>query len=293
MTAAETIERERRWATPAAILTILAVALFAASLVVLASSFGGEGNAELLREVDEDSGTFLLAYVLRALGAALLVAPLVYLFRAVDARSDRTRSQLIGLMVAGPAFLAAFALFDAFSIIDAAPDFADRENLGSGDRADDIAQDTINDAPLRDIAAGFGFAGTLGFAIGLTYTCYHAMQVGLLTRFWGALGAALGVASIIFFQYTLLWIAYLGLLIGGWTPRGRPPAWAAGEAIPWPTPGEKAAESFEGEDEGDADDGGEAEEPRTAPEPASAPEDGEAEAGTPQSAPRRKRKRRG
>ena len=29
-------------------------------------------------------------------------------------------------------------------------------------------------------------------------------------------------------------------------PGGRPPAWAAGEAIPWPTPGEKAAADLEG-----------------------------------------------
>ena len=287
MSAAEIIERERRWATPVGILTILAVALFAGSLVVLASSFGGEGNAELLRKVDQDSGTFLLAYVLRGLGAVLLAAPLVYLFSAVDARSDRTRSQLIGLMIAGPVFLAAFALFDALSIIDAAPDFADRENLGNGDRADEIAEDTINDASLRDVAAGFGFAGTLGFAIGLTYTCYHAMQVGLLTRFWGALGAALGVASIIFFQYTLLWIAYLGLLIGGWTPRGRPPAWAAGEAVSWPTPGERAAESLQGEEEPD-----EAGEPRTAPEPSGETDAGDQSADKPASGPRRKRKRR-
>jgi hypothetical protein len=62
------------------------------------------------------------------------------------------------------------------------------------------------------------------------------------------LGAALGVASIALSQYTPLWFIYLGLLIGGLTPRGRPPAWDAGKAMPWPTPGERAAESLKGED---------------------------------------------
>ena len=109
----------------------------------------------------------------------------------------------------------------------------------------------INGASLRDVAAGFGFGGALGFALAMTYSCVHAMRVGLLTRFWGSLGAALGVASILFFQFTLLWFLYLGLLIAGWVPGGRPPAWQTGKAMPWPTPGERAAESLQaGEDDG-------------------------------------------
>ncbi len=68
------------------------------------------------------------------------------------------------------------------------------------------------------------------------------MRTGLLTRFWGSLGIALGVAALLLLiQFTLLWFLYFGLLVLGWVPGGRPPAWAAGEAIPWPTPGEKAA----------------------------------------------------
>ena len=34
----------------------------------------------------------------------------------------------------------------------------------------------------------------------------------------------------------------------GKLPGGRPPAWAAGEAIPWPTPGEKAAAEMQPRD---------------------------------------------
>ena len=40
---------------------------------------------------------YLLAGILRALGSLLLIAPLLYLFRAVEARSPRVRSQLIGV----------------------------------------------------------------------------------------------------------------------------------------------------------------------------------------------------
>ena len=36
-----------------------------------------------------------------------------------------------------------------------------------------------------------------------------------------------------------LWFGYLGLLFLGKVPGGRPPAWEAGEAIPWLKPGEE------------------------------------------------------
>ena len=105
----------------------------------------------------------------------------------------------------------------------------------------DAATDAISDAPLRPLAAGFGLGGQIGFVIAMFYTAMQAMRTGLLTRFWGSLGMALGAVSFLFFQFTLLWYLYLGLLLAGWVPGGRPPAWLSGEAEPWPTPGEKAA----------------------------------------------------
>jgi len=197
--------------------------------------------------------------VIRGVGSAMLAIPLVYLFRAALARSETMRGQLIGLAIAGPLFLAGLAVATGLSLHAAAPDFVAKGIAGTGDHADKVAQNVISDQSLSGLTVGFGIAGTLGFAVAMAYTCFHAMRVGLLTRFWGSLGAALGVASILVLQYTLLWIAYLGLLIGGWTPKGRPPAWAEGKAIPWPTAGEKAAESLEGESDppasGDQDGG--------------------------------------
>ena len=34
-----------------------------------------------------------------------------------------------------------------------------------------------------------------------------------------------------------MFIIALGLLVAGFWPRGRPPAWAAGVAVPWPAAG--------------------------------------------------------
>jgi drug/metabolite transporter (DMT)-like permease len=248
----EIIERERRWATPVALLTMLAVVLFAISLVLLASTYSADGNAEVLQKIDEDSGNFVLASILRGFGAALLVVPIVYLFQAASARSEAMRRQLIGLAIIGPLFLAAATFLNAFVLPDAASDFVARGVVGSGDHADEIANNVISDQSLQGLGVGLLIGGGIAFAIGTAYTCFYAMRTGLLTRFLGSLGMALAVVSVInaqFFQFMLLWIAYFGLLVGGWTPRGRPPAWAAGEAIPWPTPGERAAESLQGEAE--------------------------------------------
>jgi hypothetical protein len=113
--------------------------------------------------------------------------------------------------------------------------------------ADDAASEAVREASTRGIATGFGLGGRLGLAFALAYSCLWAMRVGLLTRFWGSLGIALGIAALLLLvQFTLLWFVYFALLVAGWVPRGRPPAWATGEAIPWPTPGEKAAGDLSG-----------------------------------------------
>jgi hypothetical protein len=60
---------------------------------------------------------------------------------------------------------------------------------------------------------------------------------------------ALGIAALLgLIIFTLGWFIYFALLVIGKVPGGRPPAWAAGEAIPWPTPGEKAAAELQPSD---------------------------------------------
>ncbi len=134
-----------------------------------------------------------------------------------------------------------------------------REDFGSGTPAlDDCASEKLNDdaatnayteASSRGIATGLGLGGSIGLAFGLAYSCLWAMRVGLLTRFWGSLGMALGVAALLqLTQFTMFWFLYFGFLLLGWVPGGRPPAWETGEAIPWPTPGEKAATDLSGKE---------------------------------------------
>jgi hypothetical protein len=80
--------------------------------------------------------------------------------------------------------------------------------------------------------------GVLALVVGMVYTSLWSMRVGLLSRFWGAVGMAFGLFLIIPIfppiPGLVLWFAALGLMFIGVWPRPLPPAWAAGEAIPWP-----------------------------------------------------------
>lgn len=326
MDPAQIIERERRWARPAALATFASVAL--TIVVSVASPVSGDGTAELLRSADEHASAVTNLSILQTLGFLLLLPSLLYLFGAALSRSKQMRGQMVGVLIAGPVFLASSAIVGGAVTRDSAAKFVDGsanrelslaeatrdcrsdradqgaesfrdEYEGPGPRAslracavtkvaDDTAENALDDASLRPFAEGLGFAGSLGLAAALFYSCLYAMRVGLLTRFWGSLGMALGVFVLFALQLVLIWFLYFAFLVIGWVPGGRPPAWGSGEAIAWPTPGERAAESLEAEDEGGGEDasgedaGGEGE-PGAAPQLANPPrEPGE----------RRKRKRR-
>lgn len=115
---------------------------------------------------------------------------------------------------------------------------------------DDAARDARTGTAYAGFETGLGLAGLLGFTISVVYCALWGMRTGLLTRFWGSLGIALGAVFVFFTLFTLVWFIYLGLLFAGWVPGGRPPAWASGEAMPWPKGGRR------GDSDPDGDDGG-------------------------------------
>lgn len=281
----EVLARERSWSLPVALMTLVAIAMLIASAIVI-SPVSGDGDAEILREAHEHGSAVVLSGILQAAAFALLVAPLIYLFRAVQARSPRVRAQLIGLVVAAPLFLATASVLKAVATDEAASAFTagkasadlsvqeakaecrdERRDDPDGFRdeyaapgepeggvlrcaeetvTDDAATNAITDASLNVAAIGFGLGGRLGLAFALLYTCLWAMRTGLLSRFWGSLGMAMGVAAfLLVVQFTFIWFLYFAFLLLGWVPGGKPPAWEKGEAVPWPTPGEKAAAELE------------------------------------------------
>ena len=64
------------------------------------------------------------------------------------------------------------------------------------------------------------------------------MRVGLLTRLLGYIGIASGAMMVLFPLpiVQIFWLGALGFVLLGRWPGGDLPAWATGEAVPWPTP---------------------------------------------------------
>jgi hypothetical protein len=241
------LEWERRNARWAAITAVIGPLLFVVSQFILAGMLGADNDAQNLRDIDEESGTFILANVTRALGAAMLAFPLYYLFRAVALRSDSFRRQMVGVVIAAPLFIAIGMVLTAIANADAASAFVAEDPGGTGENAQDLADDKVTEASLTGLAIGFNLGGRLGLAITMVYVCLHALRTGLLTRFWASLGMALGVVSFVFlpfFMFLLIWFVYVGVMVSGRTPGGKPPAWDEGRAIPWPSPGEAMAEQM-------------------------------------------------
>ncbi|HET7417833.1 MAG TPA: hypothetical protein VFJ61_09440 [Solirubrobacterales bacterium] len=266
-------ESESRWAVPAAISAFLAGILMI--LPNFLSSVSGDGNAELLRSVEAHAGNVTFTGLLQAAAFLFALLPLVYLFRAARARSERVLQPLIVMVVVAPLLVATGTILfgqarqdaaDAFVAGEAKPTISAKEvkeecegekplaACEKEEREDDAASNAISDSSLTPLATILSLGGALLFAISLFYTCLWAMRTGLLTRFWGSLGMALGIAFLIgFFILGVVWFIYLGMLYLGLLPGGKPPAWEEGEAVPWPTPGERAAAELEPAQEGKAE----------------------------------------
>ena len=119
------LERERRWAVPAAVLSFCASLLFLAPVVIQATAdlYTGPSTARQLESLDENASAIVIGSVVRALAFIALVGPLVYLFRAAQARNPRVQPSLVVFGFIGPVLFAAAGIVVAIGISSAASDF--------------------------------------------------------------------------------------------------------------------------------------------------------------------------
>ena len=112
----------------------------------------------------------------------------------------------------------------------------------ASDARESLADHLNKHTTLLIVGGMISTIGVLGLVFGMIYTNLWCMRVGLVTRFWGALGMAFGLFLVIPLfppiPGLVLWFAVTGLMFTGLWPRPLPPAWAAGEAIPWQRPGD-------------------------------------------------------
>lgn len=240
------LERERRWAGPVSVCIALAIAAQVASLLAVQSADLPNTNdlAPTLRAIDSASSDLLVASLLKAVGFVFFVAPLAYLFKAASARDQGVRPRLIGVVVAGPLFLAAGAVVQQVAFNHVSADFVSQLPVKD---PESTAKDLQGGSTLLQFSLGLSLAGTIGFLFGIIYTSRRAAGCGLLTRFWGTIGTVSGIAlalatvapamAQVAIMLITVFLVYLLLLFLDRIPgRERPPAWDAGRAIPWPAP---------------------------------------------------------
>jgi hypothetical protein len=236
---------EARWALPAALASFGAALL----LVVSATIFfpkdreGIERTPDLLLSIDDQSGAYLSSAILTAVAALLLMGLFYYLFRAVEARGGGVPHWFVYLVYAAPLLFAIGSFLYALSAIDIADKFASGTPI-RGQAGEDRAKDLSDVSPAL-IAAQT--AGTVGVAFLFVMLPLRARRIGLLTPFMGILGAVAG--GLIVFQLAGVsaivqgfWLIAVGLVLLGRWPGGRGPAWETGEAQPWPSARERAAQ---------------------------------------------------
>ena len=107
-----------------------------------------------------------------------------------------------------------------------------------------LGHQILNAILTHRFAVGHDFSN---HAVDLALTRGTANEIGLLTRWVGVLGIFTGV--LIFLPIggaeleivPAFWMVAMGLLYAERWPNGDPPAWAAGEARPWPSQAELRA----------------------------------------------------
>lgn len=183
--------------------------------------------------------------VLVAAATLGMIPALRYLYDATDFRLTQAladadpgtrgarlpRAALI--LAVGGAAIGAVVLLAAqiFDLIKA------HEFVGQADRTHQAVNHALNSTP-HVVLTSLGVAAQLALAFAYVMIPLNAMRAGLLTRFMGILGMVSGALSVFFPPLQVLqgfWLIAFGMLLLGRSSTPLPPAWASGEAEPWPS----------------------------------------------------------
>jgi hypothetical protein len=216
----------------------------------------GEANpavsprAAEVKYIDHHAFGLIAGTVLTAI--AVLALTLVLLFIVDAARFRRpTWSAARPLVLAGGIGYALLNLIHEVVLAIEAHKFAT-----GGDFTNKAVERALLTTGSGGIILGLlGLFAALALAVGMIAVMLGSMRAGLLPRWLSVLGILSGLLFLPFFGTTTLqliptfWLVATGILLMERWPGGDPPAWAAGEARPWPTQAEMRAKR-EGEKEG-------------------------------------------
>jgi hypothetical protein len=254
----EEIRRRKQLATPVLAAGVL---YFVGAIILIATSNGspvvgllqgtapalrGEANPPVSPRAAEIKYTshhalgLIAGSVCTALALLGLTALLVLLYDAARFRRPASWAPARMLAVVGGSLLAILTVAREVALTIKSHEFA--VGLDHSDRA---VEHMITKGTLVLAVGTLGPVAWLILLVGMIPILLNAMRVGLLPRWLAYLGMFSAIL-IVLGGATLeivpaLWLIACGALLAGRWPGGEPPAWAAGEARPWPTAAEQRA----------------------------------------------------
>ena len=123
------IERERRWARLVGVValgeTVLMFAPFLAQVQIPAE----DTTSAQFHAFDSHRGAIATFSLLAAFGFLFMIGPLLYLFRAAQARSPRVRAAMVGFVFIGPVLMAGQAIVNWVAVLEIPSDFVEQGPL--------------------------------------------------------------------------------------------------------------------------------------------------------------------
>jgi hypothetical protein len=196
-------------------------------------------SAAELRFIDHHAFGFIAGNTLQALAVALLISILLFLLGTVRFRRPETSPAAQPLVLWGGAALVLATIVKPIAQVLNAHSFVTGHDLTA-----ETAHRALTQGTVLQLMEYLALLGGLAFAVGVVMVALGATRTGIAARwtlYLGVFAALLAFTPLgLAFEsikglIVAFWMVSLGILLGGRWPGGDPPAWAAGEARPWPS----------------------------------------------------------
>jgi hypothetical protein len=200
-------------------------------------------RAAEVRYISHHAFALIAGSVLAAIALVALTLVLLLLLDAARFRRPETWAAARPLVLAGGLAVA------LVSVVHQIVSAIQTHNFSVGHDFSNHAVDQVLTKGTANLVIDYvALLAGLALAAGMIATMINVLRVGLLPRWVAILGM---ITAVLLFlpiggaQLEVIpafWMVATGILLMGRWPSGDPPAWASGEARPWPTPAERRAE---------------------------------------------------
>ncbi|MHB1469075.1 MAG: hypothetical protein ACYCX7_07955, partial [Solirubrobacteraceae bacterium] len=200
-----------------------------------------------VRYVSEHAFGLIAGSALSAISLLVFTAVLLLLVRASRFRRPESWAPTAMLVLVGGIGFAAVSIGHEIAEAILTHQFAVSSN-----HSNEAVKHALTTGPANVVSDYVSLIAGLFFAAGMIVTSLNAMRVGLIARWMGIVGALSGL--LIFLPIggaeleiiPAFWLVAIGILLMRRWPAGDPPAWEAGEAVPWPTQAQRLQEQGTG-----------------------------------------------